>query len=296
MQAQLVRDRIVGNFGTLPGQLQKAARFILENPDDVALLSMREQARRAGIQPWTMSRLAKRLGFDNYEAIRTVYADAMRQGAVGFAGRASAQVEVQKARGEIELARDIITLTAAQIHRLCEPAALRAMSEAAIRLDAARRIFCLGLRSSHSVASQFAYVMSLLGEKATLVDCRAGAGLDAIRMATPEDAILAVSIAPYTTATVQAARYAGSRGVPIVAITDSPVAPLAAIAQGVVLVTTDSPSFFHAMAPAFVVAEVLAALVAGRGGEASLAALTETERQLSEFGIHWRGEPQRKHA
>ncbi len=286
MDAQHLGERIVTAYGSLPAQLQKAARFILDNPEDVALLSMREQARRAGIQPWTMSRLARRLGLDGYEELRALYAEAMRRGAGSFARRASVQVEDQRTRGEMALARDIVATTAAEVSRLAEPEALRAMVDAALGLHEAKRIFCLGLRSSHAVAAQFAYVLSLIGEKAVLAD-GSSSGLDMLRHAGPGDAILAVSVAPYTRRTVEATDWCRRRGVRLVAITDSPVAPLAAMADPAILVSTESPSFFHAMAPAFVVGEVLAALLAGRGGEASLAALTETEKQLAEFGVHW---------
>jgi DNA-binding MurR/RpiR family transcriptional regulator len=120
-----------------------------------------------------------------------------------------------------------------------------------------------------------------------LLDAIAGMGTDAIRAATTKDVLLAVSVAPYTRITVDAAQYAHGHGVPIVAITDSAVSPLAQIAQAAVLVATDGPSFFHSMAPAFAVAEILAALVAGRGGERSLEALRRTEDQLTAFSIYW---------
>ncbi|MGH6949657.1 MAG: MurR/RpiR family transcriptional regulator, partial [Vitreimonas sp.] len=82
------------------------------------------------------------------------------------------------------------------------------------------------------------------------------------------------------------AQYAANRGVPVVALTDSEVSPLARVAAAAILVTTDSPSFFHAMTPLLAVAEILAALVAGRGGNEALAALEHTEAQLSAFGVH----------
>jgi DNA-binding MurR/RpiR family transcriptional regulator len=51
-------------------------------------------------------------------------------------------------------------------------------------------------------------------------------------------------------------------------------------------VGTESPSFLHTMAPAFAAVEILAALVAGEGGEEALEAIGRTERQLSELKIH----------
>src|SRR5215470_15834162 len=104
MDAGPLTDRLVASFDAMPGQLRAAARYVLERPRDVALLSMREQARQAGVQPATMTRLAQRLGFDGYESIRGLYADAIRSGGLGFAGRAGAQVASQKRKGDRALA------------------------------------------------------------------------------------------------------------------------------------------------------------------------------------------------
>src|SRR3569832_2796007 len=85
-------ERIIRSFDDMPAQLQAGARYVLDRPRDVALLSMREQARQAGVQPATMTRLAKRLGMDGYEEVRELYAAAVRDGDLGFAGRAGVQV------------------------------------------------------------------------------------------------------------------------------------------------------------------------------------------------------------
>jgi DNA-binding MurR/RpiR family transcriptional regulator len=279
-------DAIVEVFDNLPAQLQGAARYLLDNPEDVALLSMREQARRAGLQPWTMTRLAKRLGFDGYEPLRSLHANAMRRGELGFAGKAGTQLARQHAVGDRALAAEMIASLSAQVAGLGEPGMLDSLAAAAERLHAARRIFCLGLRSSHPVAAHFAYVMSFLGEKAVMLDAASGAGTDAIRLAGAEDVLLVVGVAPYTRLTVDLARRAAANGVPVIALTDSIVSPLAGLAGLSILVSTDSPSFFHSMSPAFIVGEILAALIAGKGGEKSIAAIRRTEDQLLQLDIH----------
>ncbi|MGH7879602.1 MAG: MurR/RpiR family transcriptional regulator, partial [Candidatus Binataceae bacterium] len=55
-------SQLKADFEQLPPQLKEAARWVIDHPADVALLSMREQARRAGIPPATLTRLAQRLG------------------------------------------------------------------------------------------------------------------------------------------------------------------------------------------------------------------------------------------
>jgi len=277
---------IVEAFDLLPPQLQTAARYMLDRPDDVALLSMREQARRAGVPPATMTRLAKRLGLDGYDSVRELYAGAVRAGTLGFAGKAGVQVEVQALHGERALAAEMATMLSRQIAALAEPAALDRLADAASRLHEARRVYCLGLRSCHAAAWHFHYMLSLLGDKTVMLDDAGGTGLDAIRDAGTADALLVASVEPYARATIEGARYAADRGVPVVALTDSEVSPLAQIANNTILVATGSPSFFHTMTPLLAVAEILAALVAGRGGAKALAALEHTEAQLSAFGVH----------
>src|SRR3984885_9420461 len=150
---------IVATFDALPPQLQTAARYVLESPDDVALLSMREQARRAGVPAATMTRLAKRLGLDGYDDVRSLYAGAVRDGTLGFAGKAGAQVEVQKLRGDKALAADMVQSLSRQIGRLAEPEVLDRLADAAQRLHKAKRIYCLGLRACHAAAWHFHYML-----------------------------------------------------------------------------------------------------------------------------------------
>ncbi len=95
------------------------------------------------------------------------------------------------------------------------------------------------------------------------------------------------SLSPvHTRQTIELAEYAVEQGVTVVAITDSEVAPLAQVAQHTVIVPTDSPSFFHAMSPAFAVAEVLGAVIAGRGGDDALTTLRHSDAHLAALNTH----------
>lgn len=286
MEQAPLHNQIVSSFDDMSPQLQAAARYILDQPRDVALLSMREQAHRAGVQPATMTRLAQYLGLEGYDAVRVMYADAMRSDNGIFSNKAGAQLASQKLKGEKSLAVDMVTSIGKQIANLAEQHTLDQLVAAAKLLASARRIYCLGLRSSYPVAWHFHYILSFLGDPVIMLDGVGGIGTDAIRGATSDDALLVVSVLPYTRATVETAQYMASLGVAIVAVTDSEVAPLVSLAHHVVLVSIDSPSFLHTMAPAFLVAEILGALIVGRGGEKALEAVRATDKQLADFNVH----------
>jgi DNA-binding MurR/RpiR family transcriptional regulator len=236
-----------------------------------------------------MTRLAKRLGLDGYDTVRGLYADAVRKSGVGFARKADAQVAKQKARGDAGLAAEMLATIGGQAAMLADPARLGEIVDAVHRLADAERIFCLGLRACYPVAWHLHYVMSMLGKPAVLLDAPGSVGSDALRGAGRRDCLLAVSVEPYTRLTIETVAYAAHQKVPVVALTDSRLSPLATFADALVLIPTDSPSFFHALTPAFLVAEIIAALIAGRGGQVSLKALRRTEIQLSAFNTHWTG-------
>ena len=80
--------RIETRYDALSTALQKAARWATDHPADVCFLSLREQARRAGVVPPTMSRLAKALGFADFRAFQDNFRDCIAWGSGDFADRA----------------------------------------------------------------------------------------------------------------------------------------------------------------------------------------------------------------
>jgi DNA-binding MurR/RpiR family transcriptional regulator len=218
--------------------------------------------------------------------VRELYAAAVREGGIGFAGKAGVQVVSQKLKGDKALAVDMLKSIGKQIDRLAAPASLERLVAAAKTLASARRIYCLGLRSSHSVAWHLHYVLTLVGDRSIHLDGIAATGADALARAASRDVLLVASVMPYTRLTIELAEYAVAQGIAVVAITDSEVAPLAQLAQQVVIVPTESPSFFHAMSPAFAVAEVLGAVIAGRGGDDALASLRHSDGHLAALNTH----------
>jgi DNA-binding MurR/RpiR family transcriptional regulator len=285
-------DRLKSEFDALSSRFQDAARWIIDHPADVALLTTREQARRAGVSPATMTRLAQRLGLGGFDDVRKIYADAVRRRPEGFSGRARELLHRHDVEGDAALVQDIFSAQAQHLQALSSPAAVERFTAAAERVVAAERVFCLGLRSTFSVAYIFHYVRSLFGASSVLVDGAGGTGIDVLRTIGRGDVLLAITVRPYTRQTVTAAQYADGKGAGIIAVTDSELSPLAPIADETLIVGTDTPSFFHTMAPAFAAIECLAALVAARRGSETLKSLARSEAQLAAFDTYVL--PQRK--
>lgn len=287
MSNEVVLERIRRTIGEMSPQLQVAARFLLDNPDEVALLSMREQARVAGVQPATMTRLAKLLGFSGFEELRRLYADAIRDKSGSFSTRAVQLIARRKSVGEAGLISLYVDTLIGHLSALKTPEMIDLLIRAATVLSDARRVFCLGLRSAFPVAYQMAYVQSYMNERAVLLDGPGGIGLDMIGRASSDCALFVVTAEPYARASIETVAAAHRRGLKVVAVTDSILSPAARIADVTIPVATGSPSFFDTIATAFVAGEILVALIAARAGPGVPEAVHEMESRLAKSGAFW---------
>lgn len=273
---------LLAREAALPAQLRKAANWVSENPQEVALLSMREQARRAGVQPATMTRLAQALGYDGYDTVRALHGDAMRQSQPGLVATAAKRTKL-KAGSHQAAASAMLQHSATQIGSLANEQTVSTLAQAASLISSAPRVFCTGMRSSHAVAWHLWYLLSLISDRARLLDGVGGVGFDLLAQAKPDDVLVVCGVAPYTRTVVEVVIQARARNLRVVALTDSPLSPLISANDPALIVPTESASFLHSMAPAFVLAEILVALVARSDDPAVLARLEGLDRQLAAF-------------
>lgn len=276
--AQTLATRMVA----LPDQLRKAAQWITDHPQDVALLSMREQARRAGVQPATMTRLAQALGYDGYDIVRALHGDALRKSQPGLAATAARRNRLH-AGTQQDAALAMVQHSAAQISALAKEQTVSTLIKGAALIARAPRVFCLGMRSSHAVAWHIWYLLSLITDRASLLDGVGGVGFDVLAQAKPDNVLIVCGVAPYTRTVVEVVMQARAQNLRVIALTDSPLSPLISPDDPALIVPTDSASFLHSMAPAFTMAEILIALVARSNDPAVVARLEGLDRQLAAF-------------
>lgn len=282
---------IAAKFSELSPQLQLAARYILDRPDDVALMSMRSLASNAGVHPSTMVRLAKIFGCNSFQDFRAPFQHRLRARPEGYLERARDLQSRGADQTQVVLAANLENLR--QTFSINTPERFESCAQT---LAGARQIYVVGLRGMFPVASFFHYAYSMFSDNCVLVDGRGGAFIDGLRNFDDRDVILAISFDPYTRETVSATELAKSRGGKAVVLTDSQVSPLAAFADQMLVIKNESPSFFHSVAAAVTAAEELIALLMAEGGQAALDAIEESEALLAQFHAYWVKKPEARMA
>lgn len=278
-------------YHNLSPQLRRAAHFLIDRPDEIAFISMRQLADRAGVQPATMVRLAQAIGFEGYEALREPFREALRQQPTGFGQRARNLLartgRRSGGRALAQLANEMVAADRENIALSLEAIGSDELAAAAKALAGARRIYLVGQRSLFPAAFYVHYACSMFRDDLILLDGSGGTFADGLRGISEEDAILVFSFEPYSRGTIDAARYAADHGATMVAVTDSLVSPLAALTQHLLLVGTDSPAMFRSVVPAMTISQVLVAQILAQGGQEALSRVTESEDQLESFGTYW---------
>ena len=105
-----VLSRLSDEFGDLTPEAQKAARYVLENPADVGVSTVREIAEAAQVKPNTVVRMARQVGFEGYDDFREPFREAIRRGQVTFPDRARYLQDIGKSGHLGELYAELPTL------------------------------------------------------------------------------------------------------------------------------------------------------------------------------------------
>jgi DNA-binding MurR/RpiR family transcriptional regulator len=284
---ETVRIRMKQNAADITPQMEKAAAVLFAQPDDVALLSMRELATRADLAPSTFLRLARVLGFSGYPQLRNVFVERLRQSANIYSPRAAQLQRHDGESSETALVKKLFTVTIANIEQAFDRNPPQELIRIVALLEQARRIYLLGQRSSYPIVFFFHYVFKLFSPKSVLVEDVGGTFADDLRYIGSDDVLFAISFRPYTRTAIIAADYAASHSCPVVAMTDSEVSPLNLRAAHTIFVDPSTPSFFDSIAaPVTVLAAMLGLLVA-RGGDTAVANVRISEDQLNKFAAYW---------
>ncbi|WP_235924667.1 MurR/RpiR family transcriptional regulator [Roseomonas harenae] len=266
MDAPLERLRLAQP--ELPPRLREAARYLAEHAFDATTRSMRELAADAGASPASFTRLAQALGYSGWEPLRAALVEARRP-AAPFSGRAQARDDLPAA---------MLAADAAALGRL----EAGPVAAAAAALHGAPRIWCAGFRSCRAVAGLLHYQLRLFRPEARLVGAEGPEELDLEGFAA-RDAVVVASFAPYSAEAVRTAAAARRTGAMLVALVDSPLAPVACGAAHLLRFEADGPGFFHSLTGAVSLAQALAAAVFAQGGAAAMERLRQSEARLAEL-------------
>ncbi|NYT84266.1 MurR/RpiR family transcriptional regulator [Pollutimonas harenae] len=274
--------RIQRDFADMTPQFQVGARHLLDFPLDVPVASMRKIAAQAGVQPATLLRLAKLLGYAGWPELKAVFVRSMQQNPKRYADRAR---ELLHDKNLHHAVGRIVAVQADNI-RLNETSNAENLPLTVKMLSKAQQVYVAGFRASHAPAFLFQYQYRLFRPSVTLLRGDAGTLEMEWRAFTKNDAVVIIGFAPYSNEALQVARAARRAGSRVLAICDSAVAPIALEADCVLLFATETPSFFPSSAAASALVELLIEQLLAKAGKQAITRIEAAEDQLHQTGAY----------
>ena len=280
-------DRLTWAYPKLSPQLKKCAAYILEHPSEVATLSMRQVAARAGVPPSTMNRLARALGFSAYNEFRDIYRNSINDIPAGWSqrdGGLPATVE------EADLDRGLGTFQHAatfNLNAMFDRIDRKALDRAVQALADARRVFAMGMYESHSAANYLHCIAATGFPHWQLVTRHNGEFACLLEPLTEADVVVAIALEPWALDTINVARHARECGARVIGITDLRTSPLAACSHDILLVPIQGPSVFQSYVAVTALLEVLVGMVVTHGGRTVIEKIDHLENRRREMGAYW---------
>ena len=276
------QENIVSQFSTLSPELQRAAEFCLQNVNIMVVQSMRAFAAQAGVKPATLLRLAQRLGFSGWGELKDAFIDDLGLRNDTYVSKAKKLVAKDT---QSNLYEEVFQAHQANLV-FTGSENQQAMPRAVTLLDEADNVYICGFRASFPIAWSLYYVYRLFNRRVSLIDGLASNIEVFTRELTARDCVLLTSFAPYSRESLDVLHAAQRAGARIIAITDSPVSPLAQAAECTLLFSIDSPSFFPSVVSGMGLAECLLAMLVARHGNEAVSKIESAERYLIDSGAY----------
>jgi DNA-binding MurR/RpiR family transcriptional regulator len=231
-----LRREITRRHTDLSDRLQRIAQYAVDHPDDIALNTVSTLASEIGVQPSSIVRFANAFGFGGFSEMQQVFRSRLvAESSSGYRARIA---KVQRGKAAPTNSNDPAAVLLREIDD--DIAALQELGQSADRTSLKRAVALMAGADTIYVAAQgrsfpiafyLAYALGRLEVKAHLLDGVGGVNKLVAQTATSKDLLIAISFRDYSPDIVGVVDIATTRRVPLIAVTDSPLSPIAAQAK-----------------------------------------------------------------
>jgi DNA-binding MurR/RpiR family transcriptional regulator len=263
---ELIRT-IHERYDDMSKSYQRIAVYLTQNPNDVAVQSVHAIAERCEVHGSNVVRFAQALGYDGFKTLQGLFQKRLSTAAPGFEARVKAlesELDARKDRSEGGFLRDLIVRDIASLQNLLVEVSEADLKKAVTLLEKAEVVYLLGQLRSSPVVDLLRYILAMLGKRCVLLDPSGGLATHMARAIRKTDLLLAVSFRFYATEVVNIVNEAASRKVPIVAISDSTLSPVAKAASVLLAVPEHEYTFSRSLAAPMCLAQALTVALAAR--------------------------------
>lgn len=263
---------------------RRIAAFITQHYDEAAFMTAARLGEEVGVSESTVVRFATELGFAGYPQLQKAIQELIRSKLTIVQ-----RLDVTRARMEEgDVLRQVASSDISNIRRTMEELDTDTFYSAVDRIVNARQVYVFGAGSCKALAAFFThYLQMLLGGQVHRITVSSQSEIfEEMLNISPEDAVIGISFPRYSKKAVQTLHFAHSRGAGIVAITDSPLSPIASLANDLLTAHSDMASVVDSLVAPLSVINALIVAISLRTMERTRPKLEELERLWHRYGVY----------
>lgn len=245
----------------LPKRLRQCADYVGKNTDIIAVSTVAELSKAAGVQPSAFMRFCTLMGFSGYSEMQRMFRETHVQRWPDYATR----LENLRASGEESpsaLLAEFVEAGRTSLENLVGTVDAQTLEGAVGALAKAPMIHIIGLSRAFPVATYLAYAFEKMNVPAMLHG--QFGNLQHRHAVRPDDVLIVITFAPYSQETLDLAAYAHEQGNQIIAITDALNSQLHGYGAMMLNVSEEDVGAFRALAAPLSLAITLAVGVGTR--------------------------------
>lgn len=281
-----ILERLAGELSDLTPEARKAATYVLENPRDVGVSTVREIAEAANVKPNTVVRMARQVGFEGYDDFREPFRDAIRRGAADFPERARWLQDIRKSGNMGGLYADMVQDALRNIEETFAGISVEQLKAAAEAIWNSHTVFVLGVGVNNSNARNFVYLASTGMVRFHAIPHAGSNAVDDLAWANENDVLIAMTCKPYRQEVVQAVQVAKEQGMTVVGLSDSPASPLLQSADHGFVLSVDTPQFFLSSISTIALLETLLSFVIAVASDEVVERVETFHKRRHQLGIY----------
>ncbi len=260
--AEELRAAILVRYESLSKRLQQIARYVLDEPNAMALETLAVLAERTGVQPSAIVRFAKSFGFDGATQMQRLFRDGLLSGTapLGYGERVrefTQNVEGKAVGDPAQVLGEFVEGNILAMQNLGKIVGRDDLASAVKLISQAETVYVAGFRRSFPVAAYLAYSLMQVDKRTVFIDSLGGMSLQQVHAITDKDLLIAVSYHPYAEETVHVVDAAVEQGCKVLSISDSLVSPVAKPATRVLQVREAEIRKFRSLSASMCLAQAL---------------------------------------
>lgn len=259
------------------------SNYILENYDKAAYMTASKLGATVKVSESTVVRYAIELGFDGYPEFQHSLQEIVRTRLTSFQ-----RMEVTNSLiGDGDVLTKVLMSDVEKIKRTLEEIDRAAFNDAVESIIGAKNIYIIGIGSASVLARALNLSLRMISDNVKLVMATSGSEIyEQIMSISEGDVMVALSFPRYSKRISGAVSFARKSGADVIAITDSPVSPIAAEANQALFAKSDMASFADSLAAPLSLINALVVAVSRKKQDELTVRLRQLEQIWEEYNVY----------